>query len=95
MGYLQIYKEYGGSYNFHCHNLIIDLLLSFGVVGSVPLVIFVFKNIIAAKARKYAPLLFSLVGAVLLHSMVDVTIGWIQTGGLCALLVAMAYIKEE
>lgn len=94
MGYFQVYKEYGGRKNFHCHNILIDLLLSFGVVGSVPLVLFVVKNIIKAKGKKYAPLFVSILGAVLLHSMVDVTIAWIQTGMLGAFLISCVYIKE-
>ncbi len=95
MGYFQIYKEFGGPKNYHCHNIVIDLLLSFGVIGCVPLVIFAAKNVVIAKGKKYAPLIFAMLGAVLLHSMVDVTIAWIQTGALAALLLSLSYIKEE
>lgn len=94
MGYLQIYKEFGGPKNYHCHNLFIDMLLSFGVLGSIPLVAFVTRNVKAAFKKKFSPLFFSVALAILLHSMVDVTIFWIQTGALLAILLSAAYIKE-
>lgn len=95
MGYLQIYKEYGSQYNFHCHNLIIDMLLSFGVVGIVPLVWFVVKNLLSFKGKKYTPLILALVGAVLLHGLVDVTVAWIQTGIILAFFLSCVSIKKE
>ena len=69
------------------------MLLSFGVIGGVPLVWFVIKNIVKAKGKKYAPLIFSVLGAVLLHSMVDVTIAWIQTGMLAALILSCVLVE--
>lgn len=95
MGYLQIWETYGGQQNFHCHNLFIDILLSFGVLGSAPLVIFGVKNVACVKGKKYAPLLLSLVGAVILHSLVDVTLAWIQTGALAVFFLSSAHINEE
>ncbi len=95
MGYLQIYKEYGSQYNFHCHNLIIDLLLSFGVVGAIPLVWFVVKNLVSFKGKKYSPLILALVGAVLLHGLVDVTVAWIQTGIILAFFLSCVSVKKE
>lgn len=95
MGYFQVYKEYGGRKNFHCHNIVIDLLLSYGIIGGVPLVWFVVKNVVKAKGKKYAPLIFSVVGAVLLHSMVDLTIAWIQTGMLASLILSCVYIENR
>ncbi len=95
MGYLQIYEKFGGQKNFHCHNLFIDLLLSFGVVGVLPLLAFVARPIKKALKSKCAPLFFATLGAVLLHSLTDVTLIWIQTGALAALLISFPYIKEQ
>jgi len=95
MGYFQVYKEYGGRKNFHCHNIVIDLLLSFGVIGAVPLVWIVIKNIVKVKSKKYAPLIFSILGAVLLHSMVDLTVVWIQTGILAAFILSCSCSERE
>ena len=95
MGYLQIYSRFGGKVNFHCHNLIIDLLLSFGVVGIAPLIVFVARPIIKAFKSRYAPIFFAVLIAVLVHSLVDVTLIWIQTGALAALFISFPYIKEQ
>lgn len=95
MGYLQIYEKFGSPKNFHCHNLIIDLLLSFGIIGVAPLVAFVVRPIKKAFKNKYAPLTFAVLGTVLLHSLTDVTLIWIQTGALAALYLSFPYIKEK
>lgn len=96
MGYLQIYKEFGGPKNFHCHNLFIDMLLSFGIVGSIPLVSFVSKNLVkCAKNKALMPLLMSIFASIMLHSLVDVTVFWIQTGGLAAFLLSTAFAENN
>ena len=95
MGYLQIYSEFGGPKNFHCHNLFIDMLLSFGIVGSIPLVTFVSKNLVkCAKSKAFMPLLMSVFAALMLHSLVDVTVSWIQTGGFAAFLLSTAFAEK-
>lgn len=95
MGYLQIYEKFGGPQNFHSHNLLIDLLLSFGIVGITPLVVFVFRPVKKAFKSEFAPLIYATVAAVLVHSMTDVTLIWIQTGAIAALFTAFPYVKEE
>jgi len=94
MGYMQIYEKFGGQKNFHCHNMFIDLLLSFGIVGNLPLIAFVVKPI--AKAFKEKSHLFiAVLAAVLLHSLVDVTLAFVQTGALAAVFLAIPYINEK
>ena len=95
LGYLQIYEKFGGIRNFHSHNLFIDLLLSFGVVGIFPLLAFIFRHVKKAFKNRYSPLFFATLGAVLLHSLTDVTLIWIQTGALAALFISFPYIKEQ
>ncbi len=95
MGYRQIYSLYGGSVNNHCHNIFIDMLLSFGIIGSIPLLVFVTKSILKARGKKTASLIFALLGAVLLHGLVDVTIIWIQTGAFAAFLLCAPYIQNK
>ena len=94
MGYMQIFEKFGGQKNFHCHNMIIDMLLSFGIVGTIPLVAFVIKPIAKAFKQKNA-LIISVLAAVLLHSLVDVTLAFVQTGALAAVFIAIPYIKEK
>lgn len=95
MGYLQIHEKFGGAKNFHCHNLFIDLLLSFGIIGVAPLAAFVVRPIKKSFKSKYAPLTSAVLGAVLLHGLTDVTLIWIQTGALAALFLSFPYIKEN
>lgn len=94
MGYMQIYEKFGGQKNFHCHNMFIDMLLSFGIVGCIPLVAFVVKPIAKAFKQKNA-LIISILAAVLLHSLVDVTLAFVQTGALAAVFIAIPYINEK
>jgi O-antigen ligase len=95
VGYVQIYEKFGGQKNFHCHNLFIELLLSFGIIGVAPLAAFVARPIKKAFKSKYAPLSFAVLGTVLLHGLTDVTLIWIQTGALAALFLSLPYIKEK
>jgi len=94
MGYMQIFEKFGGQKNFHCHNMFIDLLLSFGVVGVVPLIWFVLRPVIKAFKEK-SPVFISVLAAVLLHSLTDVTLAFVQTGALAAVLVAIPYLDEN
>ena len=95
MGYMQIFEKFSGSPNFHCHNLFIDMLLSFGILGVIPLVIYVAYPLVAARKSEYSPLVYSMLGAVLLHSLTDVTLIWIQTGALAVLFLSICYIRRN
>ena len=95
MGYAQFYEKFGGPKNTHCHNLVIDMLSSFGIIGNIPLVAFVVRNIKSAAKSRYIPLFFAIFGAVMLHGLTDVTIAWIQTGALGAFMLSIAYVKKE
>lgn len=95
LAYKQIGTLYGGPVNNHCHNIFIDMLLSFGVIGCIPLVIYLVKNIIKIKGKESAPLILALTAAVLLHGLVDVTLIWIQTGAFAAFLLSAPYIKDN
>lgn len=95
LAYRQIGTLFGAPRNNHCHNIFIDMLLSFGVVGCIPLVIYLVKNILKIKGKEYAPLILSLTAAVLLHGLVDVTLIWIQTGAFAVFLLSASYIKDK
>lgn len=95
LAYKQIGTLYGGPVNNHCHNIFIDMLLSFGVIGCIPLVIYVIKNILKIKGKESAPLILALCAAVLLHGLVDVTLIWIQTGAFAAFLLSAPYSKDQ
>lgn len=95
MGYTQIYEIFGAPKNFHCHNMFIDMLLSFGVVGSIPLIIFIVRNLTKIKGKKTAPLILALCASALLHGLVDVTLIWIQTGAFAAFLLSAPFAERE
>lgn len=95
MGYTQIYAQFAAPKNFHCHNMFIDMLLSFGVVGSIPLCFFVVRNLTKIKGKKTAPLILALCASVFLHGLVDVTLIWIQTGAFAAFLLSAPYAESE
>ena len=76
-----------GSYvTTHAHNIFIEPLLSFGVVGSLMLFISVFilfekvvfcKNFLRKSYIAY--LIFALTVGILIHSIIDMTMLWMQT----------------
>ena len=97
--YGQIYSFYGGHPTFHAHNLFLDPLLNFGIVGTSLLIVYLVRNcypILKMYTKKTDPQLFSmLVGilcCVLVHGMMDTTVFWIQTGLLFMILLGSAGI---
>lgn len=84
--YMQIYDMFGGPYTQHAHNVILDPILSFGVI---PLIFFLVyyltlvKNIFTLYIRNISRSLFALILSFLLitfmHGMLDYTIQWVST----------------
>ncbi len=97
--YGQIYSLYGGHPTFHAHNLFLDPLLNFGIVGTSLLIVYLVRNcypILKMYTKKTDPQLFAmLVGilsSVLVHGMMDTTVFWVQTGLLFMVLLGSADI---
>lgn len=66
----------------HSHNIILDLLVNFGIVGIFiifPVFYKIFKKIYSIRKRNLFRLVISLFCVVILHGMLDVTIFWHQT----------------
>ncbi len=88
MAYNEIQALYEDSYStVHGHNLIIDCLINFGIIGTAILTImlyFMFRRVIrvicADKGNEVAILIISIAAAVFAHSFTDITFFWIQTG---------------
>lgn len=95
LAYRQIGVQFGGPFNNHCHNILIDALLSFGIIGCIPLVIYLVKNIVKIKGKECATLILAFTASVILHGLVDVTLIWIQTGAFAAFLLSAPYIKDQ
>lgn len=93
MTYQMVCEQLGGYKTYHCHNLLLDILLNFGVAGFSAICIYIimqvrslllrFRNNICSNMNI---LLIASLVAVLVHGLTDVTILWIQTGALFFLI---------
>lgn len=103
LGYYHIYNHYAGSYaTTHCHNLLLDLLLNFGLLGSVFPVIFIVKFVKRAVCCRNAQtklqqtcLILSVLAAIAIHSTTDLTFFWVQTGLLYCLIFGSIGNEEK
>ena len=103
MSYSIICGPFGGYKTFHCHNLIFDVLLNYGVIGAgvfffyglqkLHLIVRRFKR---GVSKNMNALVLALLTAVLAHGMTDVTIFWIQTAMLFFLIYSsVGTVSEE
>lgn len=78
----------------HAHNLILDLLLDFGAVGTallgVPAALFIRRLVKTAKSEPAAPLALAALAATFVHGMIDVPIAGFQASALLFLLLSLA-----
>lgn len=84
MNYYYLFMEKG---NMHSHQLLIDILANYGLIG-----LFLISNMLIEPVREWVALytrrqtryevglIISLVVAVLVHGLMDVSILWVQTG---------------
>ncbi len=79
-------KTPGAYYTTHAHNIFLEPLLSFGIIGSIILFISVFilfYRIVLCKSflRKSSitTLILALTAGILVHSILDMTMLWLQT----------------
>lgn len=95
-GYYVISNATPGAYiTTHAHNIVIEFLLSFGIVGSglfITFFVFFFKRAAILqtylKRKSMLTLTFAVTAAVLVHSMVDLTFLWVQTALLYSVIFA-------
>lgn len=94
------YAQFGGYDTYHCHNLLLDTLLNFGIVGAGFLGGFAifqgrqlylrYKSYIC---REQCILIAAVSLAVLVHGITDVTVFWIQTGMFFLILFSASGIQ--
>jgi len=92
--YRNVYTLYDGQQTYHAHNIILDTLLSHGIIGT-SLLIYPFSWFFNLwwklkkdeKLRGQFALHGSLMAAVIIHGMVDLGILWFQTGFLFLLIL--------
>ena len=102
MAYQLIYKQFSSYQTYHCHNLILDILLNFGIFGLASIGIYtaVQLKFLWLRARNNLCmdmniLMVAATAAVFIHGMTDVTILWIQTGALFALIFSSTGIDAD
>lgn len=100
--YQLVWPVYNGFPTFHAHNLFLDTLLNFGVVGGCAIFFYVLTQlkmlmkrfqINVCKNRNI--LVLVMFAAVLIHGCTDVTIFWIQTGMLFLLVYTSTGIQNN
>lgn len=100
--YHMIWEQFGGYKTFHCHNLALDTLLNFGVVGAAAVCVYIgsyvrqivlrFRRNICRDMDMLAAAAFT---AVLVHGLTDVTIVWIQTGAFFFVMISSLGIEAD
>ena len=102
MTYQMIYPHYYGYATYHAHNLLIDMLLNFGFVGTGALFVYFGTQIkllvLRFRSHLFGDMNMLLVASfvcVVVHGMTDVTIFWIQTGMLFLLICSSMGIHEK
>ncbi|HEX3037772.1 MAG TPA: O-antigen ligase family protein [Oscillospiraceae bacterium] len=91
--YQLIYNEFDGFKTFHCHNLLLDVILNYGFVGASAIAFYVVTQFKVLRTRlknnicsNMNILMVAVVVATAVHGLTDVTIFWMQTGMLFMLL---------
>lgn len=94
--YFKICTETVGAYfTTHAHNLVLEPLLSFGIIGSLLLFglaflllqkLFLCKGLLRKSSKTF--LILPLLAAILIHSIIDMTMLWHQTALLYSIILA-------
>ena len=86
----------------HAHNFAIEAMLSLGIVGTVILLMLIWSYYQKAmeckellRSNTATTLILTLSTAVLVHAMTDLTLLWLQTGLLYALILGAIGIDER
>ncbi len=94
--YFYMFKNFSPAYpTTHAHNIFLEPLLSFGALGTIVLIAFFalyYKRLLYCKSYSHnsfiSALILSLTAGVFVHSLVDMTMLWIQTAALYAVIMA-------
>lgn len=99
--YQLIYSEFDGYKTYHCHNLLLDVLLNYGFVGASAIAFYVITQLKVLITRlknnicsNMNILVIAAAVAIAVHGLTDVTIFWIQTGMLFMLLFSSTGISS-
>ena len=100
--YKQFYPLVHGHKAPHAHNIYIDSILSYGIVGTLILLVYIFllnKEIFTSNTRKENPALFGMmmcfIVIVLIYGLLDCTLNIVATGTLCFIILNSACMYLE
>lgn len=95
--FMNIWQDYGEKYTQHAHNIVLDTLLSYGIIGSGLLTVafYPFAKILNKmrqfpQLRRRLALICSFIAVVLVHGLTDLPIFWIQTAFLFLFIILSA-----
>ena len=102
LGYIELARTQGLTFRVHAHNVALDLLLNYGLMGASLLAVYfsgVGKTLwmlLKTKADNHlCAMALGLVAAVAVHGVADVTIFSLQVGLLFALLIGCTGVYER
>lgn len=100
--YMNICGKYGGMPVIHSHNLFLDLLLNYGILGSLFLFFcallqlrIIVQRLKSNTCTSMNFLILAVLAAILVHGVTDVTIFGLQTGPLFLLIVTSMGVQAE
>jgi O-antigen ligase len=100
-GAMGFYHLTGGPF-YHSHDLLLEMLVSFGIVGTFFLLMYfgatfrdMAKRFRQSPVKKIYALVFACVAVTIIHGIADVTVMWPQTGMLLALVLAGGAIRPS
>ncbi len=103
LGFNHIHGEYPDAYPApHTHNILLEVLLDFGLVGTalmLPFFVCYIRNLKKCYEyyldRRSTNLILALLVAMAIHGFTDIVFLWIQTGGLMALIMGGLGMDEK
>ena len=100
--YQLIYRVFDGYQTYHCHNLLLDALLNYGLLGAggIGIYLFIQCKVLWLRFRNHICtdmniLLAAAFTAVVVHGVTDVTVYWFQTGMLFLILFSSTGICAD
>jgi len=100
--YAQIFAAFDGFKAVHAHNLILDILLNYGLVGFGLVLgsfIIMFRSIRKGATGTFHAqvrhVVYTACWCVLVHGLVDVTIFWVQTGLVFLFIFSGGVMREQ
>ncbi len=101
--YYHMFADFSPAYpTTHAPNIFLEPVLSFGIAGTLTLVVFLvlyFRRLLYCKSyvsrSHISALILALTAAVFVHSLIDMTMLWIQTAALYAIIMAGVGADEK